>query len=196
MPATARLRFEVLRRDNHTCRYCGRSAPAVKLTVDAVVPEALGGSHKDPANLVTACAECNSGKASVQPDAPLVADVEQDALRWARARQVARDEMLGDWIGREISRDRAEVDEAWTKWKIDGQPLPRLPDWKQAVDRFLAEGLDSEVLGECIELAMGRVARRSLPPASAWQYMCGIAWNKIRELDKRTRELLDGAEPR
>ena len=50
-------RHQLLRRDNHACRYCGRSAPEVPLTVDAVVPEALGGSHKDPANLVAACAD-------------------------------------------------------------------------------------------------------------------------------------------
>ncbi|MGC7224589.1 HNH endonuclease, partial [Mycobacteroides abscessus subsp. massiliense] len=44
MAVTKRLRYEVLRRDNYSCRYCGRSAPEVKLTVDHVVPVALGGS--------------------------------------------------------------------------------------------------------------------------------------------------------
>lgn len=41
MSVSKRLRFEVLRRDNHTCRYCGSSAPEVKLTIDHVVPVAL-----------------------------------------------------------------------------------------------------------------------------------------------------------
>lgn len=57
MAVSKRTRFEVLRRDNHTCRYCGQAAPDVKLTVDHVTPVALGGTD-DPANLVTACAEC------------------------------------------------------------------------------------------------------------------------------------------
>ena len=84
MAVSKRLRFEVLRRDNHACRYCGGSAPDVTLTVDHVVPVALGGSD-DPSNLVAACRDCNSGKSSVPPDAVLVSDVSQDALRWARA---------------------------------------------------------------------------------------------------------------
>src|SRR6185369_3226628 len=61
MAVSKRLRFEILRRDNHTCRYCGRSAPEVKLTVDHVKPEALGG-RTEPDNLVAACSDCNAGK--------------------------------------------------------------------------------------------------------------------------------------
>lgn len=38
MAVSKRTRFEVLRRDDHTCRYCGQSAPDVKLTVDHVLP--------------------------------------------------------------------------------------------------------------------------------------------------------------
>ena len=38
MALSKRLRYEILRRDNHTCRYCGASAPDVTLTVDHVVP--------------------------------------------------------------------------------------------------------------------------------------------------------------
>lgn len=34
MAVSKRTRYEVLRRDNHACRYCGASAPEVKLTVD------------------------------------------------------------------------------------------------------------------------------------------------------------------
>ncbi len=55
------LRFKVLRRDNFTCRYCGRSAPNVELAVDHVIPYAKGGTCTEE-NLVTACVECNAGK--------------------------------------------------------------------------------------------------------------------------------------
>lgn len=55
------LRFAILKRDNFTCRYCGMSAPTVRLEVDHVIPVARGGSdHED--NLVTACYSCNRGK--------------------------------------------------------------------------------------------------------------------------------------
>lgn len=33
MAVSKRLRYEILRRDDHACRYCGDRAPDVKLTV-------------------------------------------------------------------------------------------------------------------------------------------------------------------
>lgn len=90
MAVTKRLRFEVLRRDNHTCRYCGAAAPDVELHVDHVVPGALGGSD-DPSNLVASCRDCNSGKASTSPDETTVEDVSADAIRWSKAIQSAAD---------------------------------------------------------------------------------------------------------
>jgi hypothetical protein len=89
MAVSRRLRYEVLRRDNHACRYCGGTAPDVALTVDHVIPTALGGSD-DPSNLVTACQPCNAGKSASSADAPIVADVASDALRWARAMTAAQ----------------------------------------------------------------------------------------------------------
>lgn len=94
MAVTKRTRFEVLRRDNHSCRYCGATAPDVKLTVDHVVPLALGGSD-EPSNLVAACSACNSGKSSTSPDAAVVADVAADALKWSRAIQAAAAAQVG-----------------------------------------------------------------------------------------------------
>ena len=84
MAVSKRTRFEVLRRDNHTCRYCGATAPGAQITVDHVTPVALGGTD-DSANLVAACRDCNAGKTSTQPDATLVADVTQADLRWSAA---------------------------------------------------------------------------------------------------------------
>lgn len=58
---TPTMRFAVLRRDKFTCRYCGHSAPDVKLAVDHVIPFSKGGKCAME-NLVTACQECNAGK--------------------------------------------------------------------------------------------------------------------------------------
>jgi hypothetical protein len=55
------IRFEVLRRDNFTCTYCGRAAPKVTLHVDHRVPWKVVKNHSID-NLVTACADCNLGK--------------------------------------------------------------------------------------------------------------------------------------
>jgi hypothetical protein len=82
MAVSKRLRYEILRRDNHACRYCGATAPDVKLNVDHVIPQALGGGNT-PTNLVTSCAACNAGKTSSMPNAMPVADVEQQTFRQA-----------------------------------------------------------------------------------------------------------------
>jgi len=55
------LRFDVLRRDNYTCKYCGAKAPNVQLHVDHIIPWKIVKKHEFN-NLVTACQPCNSGK--------------------------------------------------------------------------------------------------------------------------------------
>ena len=56
-----RTRFEVLKRDNLTCQYCGAKAPDAILEIDHVKPVA-GGGCGCLSNLKTACVDCNRGK--------------------------------------------------------------------------------------------------------------------------------------
>jgi len=57
-------RREVLRRDRHTCQYCGSQK---QLTLDHVIPKAWGGQHSWD-NVVTACSSCNSKKGARSPE--------------------------------------------------------------------------------------------------------------------------------
>lgn len=61
VPLTKR---NVLRRDNHTCQYCGARKPV--MTTDHVIPKALGGTDTWE-NLVCACPECNARKGNRTP---------------------------------------------------------------------------------------------------------------------------------
>lgn len=61
MALSVRTRFEVFKRDDFTCQYCGRKSPDVVLEVDHIVPRAAGGGD-DVVNLTTSCWSCNSGK--------------------------------------------------------------------------------------------------------------------------------------
>ena len=56
-----KLRFEVFKRDNFTCQYCGRMAPDVILEVDHINPVKNGGDN-NIMNLITSCFDCNRGK--------------------------------------------------------------------------------------------------------------------------------------
>lgn len=60
-PISTRTRFEVLKRDNFTCQYCGRKSPEVTLHIDHINPVANGGDN-NILNLVTSCQDCNLGK--------------------------------------------------------------------------------------------------------------------------------------
>ncbi|WP_026082371.1 HNH endonuclease [Mastigocladopsis repens] len=56
-------RREVLRRDHHSCQYCGSSK---HLTLDHVLPRCRGGQHTWD-NVVAACERCNSRKGDRTP---------------------------------------------------------------------------------------------------------------------------------
>ena len=56
-----KVRFEIFKRDNFTCQYCGRKTPDVKLELEHIIPVIKGGTN-DITNLLTACEECNIGK--------------------------------------------------------------------------------------------------------------------------------------
>lgn len=184
MAVSKRLRYEVLRRDNHTCRYCGQAAPDVPLTVDHVVPTALGGND-DPGNLVTACRDCNSGKSATPPGAPLVDDVAADQVRWGIAMRATADTFLAQVDRRMQLRDH--FDDVWCGWGYGNgrEPLPRPYDWGTTVDRFLASGFTMPLLEDCVRIAMESRAT----PDQTWRYFCGVAWRRLTELQDVARQV-------
>lgn len=193
MAVSKALRYQVLRRDSHTCRYCGRGAPEVRLTVDHVVAQALGGRDV-PENLVTACSDCNSGKSATPADAAVVTDVAEDALRWARAQQVAADQMLADLQQRRDRRQRFRAE--WDTWTTEGAggarvPIPLPDSWAATIDALVAAGLPFELLMDALDVAM---SAEKVTPANTFRYMCGVAWNRVAEIQAAAREHV-GVEP-
>lgn len=137
MSVSKRLRYEVLRRDNHACRYCGATAPGVKLVVDHVIPQALGGSDA-PTNLVASCADCNAGKTSSMPNAMVVADVDQGTFRRAAA---LKDRMQALFV-------HLSMVWAWSWQRSSGSAPPEVDerdfadDMAELLDRGLSAHLD------------------------------------------------------
>lgn len=188
MAVSKSLRLQILRRDNHTCRSCGATAPDARLQVDHVVPVALGGSD-EPSNLRTLCEPCNSGKSATPPDAATVAEVAEDAVRWSQAMQAAAREMLDDLSKRETYRQTFNA--AWNGWywgTDDAKqyaPLP--PGWAQSVDQIVAAGLPPELLKECVDAAF---ANELVKRENKFKYACGVAWRKIRKLQEAAQTSL------
>lgn len=188
MAVSKRLRYEILRRDSHTCRYCGASAPDVPLRVDHVTPVALGGSDK-PENLATSCEPCNSGKSSATVDSAVVADVDATALRWADAMKQAAENLRQQQTPKDGYRDAFLAE--WNRWgrgEGDARTTVELPgDWKPSIERFRVAGLPVEVWGDIVDTAMGY---DKVLPVNKFKYCCGIAWNKVTELQAEARRIV------
>lgn len=178
MAVSKRLRFEILRRDNHTCQYCGEKAPDVTLHVDHVKPKTLGGNDS-PENLVTACKDCNTGKTSSSLDAPLVAAIAQRNLDW----EIRAAELSAKMRGT-LDRDRIYCDDLeghWNEWaELLGRDIPLPFGWQSSALQWAGMGVPEESIERAIDAAMG--AKRVADDAK-FQYFAGVLWNQIKAHD-------------
>lgn len=125
-----KLRFEILKRDEFKCRYCGRTeADGVKLHVDHVIAVALGGRN-DPDNLATACADCNLGKAANMLTDPKLIGVDfetrkavfekaQTSLQAYREYVAAKEKFEYDLVSELLAPMRQVFLGHCTVWQID-----------------------------------------------------------------------------
>lgn len=171
-PISKRTRFEVFKRDGFVCQYCGAHPPDVILEVDHITPVAEGGLD-DEGNLVTACFNCNRGKAAV----PLTVVPKTLAEQGAEVRE--REEQLAGY--REIMQARADriEEDMWTvadalfhKARENGVYRNQLQSIKQ-FNRLLP-------LHEVLEAAEIAWARKPYSESTRFKYFCGVCWNKIK----------------
>ncbi len=59
-----KMRGEIFKRDNFTCVYCGSIFAEAALTIDHLIPLALGGLD-EMTNYVSSCGSCNRAKGSI-----------------------------------------------------------------------------------------------------------------------------------
>lgn len=184
MAVSKTMRFAILKRDGFTCRYC--KSKDAELTVDHVLPVSLGGTD-EPENLIAACEPCNQGKGSTPLDAENVADIDQDAIKWAAAMKKSQDskeqetEARNEVIGG-IYQLWMDVTPSYAKSDI----LPR--DWAETISYFMRAGMTEYLLHEATHIAWGR---EGVPVRSRFKYFCGVARNMIRELEEDARSILE-----
>lgn len=114
---SVRVRFEVFKRDNFTCRYCGRRPPDVELALDHLIPVADGGTNDDE-NLVCSCDACNAGK-SDRPVSELTIPATVNSEMLAKLEKSVAEQRAAAELHRqseELIEDQAfEFDDAWGK---------------------------------------------------------------------------------
>ena len=131
-------RFAILQRDGFACQYCGARAPNARLFVDHILPVAHGGTNEE-ANLITACFECNAGKAADR--VPLF------ELRWRVWTLVGKLPRKHPQFGQEWFFDRARemvdafIAESMEHFVLEAAQLPldTFEDWRQYCHDYLTE---------------------------------------------------------
>jgi len=167
------LRFEVFKRDQFTCQYCGAHPPAVILHVDHINPVALGGENEID-NLVAACDACNLGKGAV----PLT-NVPQSLASKASEIAEREEQLRGYQEILEAKRNRLE-DETW---RVAEEMKPGCSDAGYPTDQLRSIRMFIEKIGVHEVLDTAELARSKIADCGdrrLFLYFCKVCWNKIR----------------
>lgn len=164
-----KARFEVFKRDEFSCQYCGRRPPEIVLEVDHIVAVANGGGDDDH-NLLTACFDCNRGKRdgtleALPIDVPARAAMLKERMDQAHAYEDLLQERrtLEEWA---VSDVVAAYERAFPGWTVADRVRP-------SIRNFLRRLPKAEVI-DAMELACAR-----MNSDKAFRYFCGVCWNRI-----------------
>jgi hypothetical protein len=177
-----RIRFEVFKRDRFCCQYCGRHPPEVILEIDHVIPICDGGNASE-ANLITACFDCNRGKAGNPLTVVPQSLADKTAEMAEREEQLRKYRELFEQERERIERDMWEVaQELFGEYQCE-QGIRR--DWLRQI-KFFNDQIGLAQVFEAAEIA----AAKWLGPAreDEWRtqkqrrfaYFCGVCWQKIK----------------
>lgn len=178
-----RTRFEVFKRDCFTCQYCGRRPPQVLLEVDHVIPVSKGGGNGEE-NLVTACADCNSGKSDVD----LQGVPESIKAKLGTKQELAAQLREYTKYVEEIRSQEADIVERlgvhWCNQIYPEKDKRTLGPARQRSLRIFLERLPLDEIYKAIDIAFSR--KHDCPEEDTWKYFCGVCWYKVKE-DARVR---------
>ena len=173
IPIGKKVRFTIFKRDCFTCQYCGNTPPRVVLEIDHIIPVVEGGNNK-PANLITACFDCNRGKGPT-----LLTSVPDSIERMA-----------------ELMREKQDQIKSYTKLlrSIEKQHIAIIERVEEVFNLYFPNRCFTETFSDSIKVnftpylledqlifAMSAACnKRRDSSSSAIKYFCGICWNKIR----------------
>lgn len=168
---TKKIRFEVFKRDEFTCTYCGQKPPAVVLEVDHVIPVARGGQDAIE-NLTTSCFDCNRGKSdralgavpeSIKDRADLLKEREEQEREFAKL----------------LRSRRRRVDESINEIQrilLGDTDLVFTDRFRLSVKHFL-----EKLSIDRVTFAAERAYQKVRAPDPRLKYFCGICWKLIKE---------------
>lgn len=191
MSISTRTRFEVLKRDEFRCAYCGTAAEAADLHVDHIVPTSRGGTD-EITNLITACSSCNLGKSNKLLDessAPtvstsVVVDLEDRLTRSVRyAEAVVRER-------EELAERVMDVMRAWAVayHAVDRDGYLYLSEGEQyPEERSVRSFLGRLPLDRVLSMVDHTAVKFPYAGLTACRYFYGACWRLIKTEDAKHR---------
>ena len=167
-----KLRFEIFKRDEFSCQYCGSHPPSVILHVDHIIPVKEGGDNNID-NLITSCSSCNLGKsANSLSNIPTSLKDKADLIKESEAQIKAYSKIMQD------KKDRLYEE----KWKIAAilKNKNYIEQERFNVLKTIEQFLDKLNYFEVVDAAEIAFAKYSHNESNKFRYFCGICWNKIR----------------
>lgn len=176
--AGLKIRFDIFKRDNFTCQYCGRKTPEIILELDHIVPRSKGGLD-ELHNLITSCYECNRGKGA-EPLSKIKTrkDLKGDLYLLAEKElQLKEYYKLREKVEKRIRKEVSEIASYFFSKEDTAFAFPYERDIKQ----FLKIFTKYDIM-EAIDIARAKLPRGD--DRNRYRYMCGVLHTKRRAKDE------------
>jgi hypothetical protein len=171
-----KTRFEIFKRDNFTCQYCGRTSEDVVLEIDHIMPVSKGGAN-DETNLVPACFDCNRGKGNRElgnviprPDADMKYLETQQEIQELKRYKRAKAEL--DMLLLDIAEGLCDT---WAN-AFQSDVCPKEIEFVK-----LLKLISPEIIEKAIYVTASNKRMNVSRFSDKWRYMCGVAWNIVKE---------------
>ncbi|NLJ38093.1 MAG: HNH endonuclease [Candidatus Atribacteria bacterium] len=168
-----KTRFEVFKRDNFKCQYCGRTPPEVILEIDHIIPKSKGGAD-DIENLITSCRDCNRGKGK-----NFITNIQKREIIKENLKNLKeKEEQLKEYYKlqrrqeRKIQKNIQTIKDYWHL--IDGKT--EISEYGEKSIRTFLKSFSVKEIQEAIN-----ISSKIEDSNQRFLYMCGVLHNKERE---------------
>lgn len=173
---TKKTRFELFKRDEFTCQYCGGTPPKSVLEVDHINPIFNGGDNNID-NLITSCFDCNRGKGSKLLSS-VPETIKQKALRIAEQEEQIKE--YNRMISNKRRRENRDIDKIEIVFKETYKDYAFLPSFKESIRINFLPYIPLDVIISSMSKAVSITRNQD----GATKYFCGICWN-IRKRNEK-----------
>ena len=173
MSVSKKVRFEVFKRDNFQCQYCGNTPPKVVLELDHVLPKAKKGKDNIE-NLVTSCFDCNRGKSDgLLSTIPKLLKLTYDEIK-DREDQLKEYNKLLISIRKRQNREIKKIEVVYSSYFPD---YCFSDSFKESIRSNFLNKFSVPDLQNIMHSACQKIFRNE---GKALKYFCGILWRKIK----------------